>query len=105
MNRPALHDAALTGRTARLLRLVPALVRGHRGGRCGCPLCHHTERAARAAIGMPARYPERITRDLPDRDEEWLAEVADTLWPADEYAAIITEIRQRQEDQSRRDRP
>jgi hypothetical protein len=83
----------VTGRIARLLRLLPALVRGHRGGRCGCPLCHHAERTARAALGMPIKHPERIARDLPDHHEEWLAELATTLWPDDEYTEIITEIR------------
>jgi len=50
------------------------------------------ERDARAAIGMPARHPERITRDLPAGQEEYLAALADALWPGDEYAAIIAEL-------------
>jgi hypothetical protein len=41
---------------------------------------------------MPARYPERITNDLPAGQEEWLAALANTLWPDDEYAAIIAEL-------------
>ena len=49
------------------------------------------ERIARAAIGMPARHPERVTRK-PGRAEwrqlaGWLAE----LWPDDEYTAIVTD--------------
>jgi len=49
------------------------------------------ERIARAAIGMPARHPERVTRE-PGRAEwrqfaAWLAE----LWPDDEYTAIVTD--------------
>jgi hypothetical protein len=88
----------VTGPIARLLRLMPPVARGHRGGRCGCPLCHRAERAARTAIGMPPRHPERITRELPGRDEEWLAALTEELWPEDEYAEIITEIR-RQEGQ------
>ena len=46
---------------------------------------------------MAARHPERITRELPRGQEEYLAALADTLWPGDEYAAIITELRR--EDQ------
>jgi hypothetical protein len=50
------------------------------------------ERAARAAIGMPAKHPELLTR-RPGRGEwrqltAWLAE----LWPNDEYTAIITDV-------------
>jgi hypothetical protein len=49
------------------------------------------ERAARAAIGMPAGHPELITRK-PGRTEwkhlaKWLAE----MWPRDEYTAIAAE--------------
>lgn len=69
----------------------------HVRGRCPCPLCDTRERAARAAIGIPARHPERITRDMPGGQEEVLASLAATLWPADEYTAIITK--------TRRDRP
>ena len=51
------------------------------------------ECAARAAIGMPAGHPERLTRK-PGRAEwkqlaAWLAE----LWPHDEYTAIVAETR------------
>ena len=50
------------------------------------------ERAARAAIGMPALHPELITR-TPGR-AEWtlLAALTAELWPADEYVAILTEV-------------
>ena len=41
---------------------------------------------------MPIRHPERITRDLPERNENWLADVAGLLWPDEEYAEIIAEI-------------
>jgi hypothetical protein len=49
------------------------------------------ERAARAAIGMPAFHPELVTRK-PGRAEwrqlaAWLAE----LWPNDEYTAIVAQ--------------
>ncbi len=48
------------------------------------------ERSARAALGMPARHRELVTRK-PGRGEwrqlaAWLAE----LWPRDEYTAIVT---------------
>jgi hypothetical protein len=51
------------------------------------------ERDARAALGMPARHPERITAELPGHQEEQLAALAAELWPDDEYAQIITETR------------
>jgi hypothetical protein len=49
------------------------------------------ERAARAAVGMPAGHPELVTRK-PGRAEwkqltAWLAE----MWPNDEYTAILAE--------------
>lgn len=49
------------------------------------------ERAARAAIGMPAEHPELVTR-RPGRGEwrqltAWLAE----MWPSDEYTSIVVE--------------
>ena len=51
------------------------------------------ERAARAAIGMPAGHPEQITAK-PSRAEwqqlaAWLAE----LWPNDDYTQIIADTR------------
>ncbi len=51
------------------------------------------ERAARAAIGMPADHPELVTR-RPGRAEwhqlaKWLAET----WPNDEYAQIVAETK------------
>ena len=51
----------------------------------------HTERIARAAIGMPAEHPEQVT-PKPSRAEwkeltAWLA----GLWPSDEYTAITAE--------------
>lgn len=69
---------------ARVLGRLP-VVRGFRTRRA--------ERRARKAIAMPARHPERITSELPERDEVWLAALAALLWPDDEYTAIITETR------------
>jgi hypothetical protein len=51
------------------------------------------ERDARKEMGMPVRHPERLTRELPEVDEEWLAALAAELWPGDEYTQIITETR------------
>ena len=34
-------------------------------------------------------HPESMTAELPARDEESLAGLADELWPADEYQAIV----------------
>jgi hypothetical protein len=67
--------------------LIP--VRGEHAGRCPCPLCHRAERDAREAMGVPLRHPERVTRELPAVQEEQLAELADELWPEDEYMAIL----------------
>jgi hypothetical protein len=64
-------------------------VDAHVRGWCPCPLCDISERAARPGLGMPARHPEFITRDLPAGQEEHLAALAAELWPADEYEAII----------------
>jgi hypothetical protein len=83
---------------ARIAGLLSLPVPGGHAGQCRCPLCNHGERQARAAIGMPARHPERITRELASPLEEWLACVAASLWPDDEYDDIITELR-RQEGQ------
>ena len=68
------------------LRLTVALAWLAHG--CG-PLARRRERAARTAIGMPARHPERITAELRRRDEDWLAGLATDLWPEDEYAQIV----------------
>jgi hypothetical protein len=51
-----------------------------------------SERDARRAVGMPARHPERITRDLAAGQDEWLAELASELWPDDEYTIIVAEL-------------
>jgi len=82
----------VTARLVRALAWLRALFTAHRRGRCGCPLCGKAERDARTAIGMAARHPERITRELPGGQEEYLAAVAEALWPDDEYAAIIAEL-------------
>jgi hypothetical protein len=79
-------------RLARVLAWLCARLGAHVRGWCGCPACDTAEQDARTAIGMPARHPERITRDLPDRQEEYLAALADALWPRDEYARIIAEL-------------
>jgi hypothetical protein len=43
------------------------------------------------ALGFPARrHPESMDRELPERDETWLAALASLLWPDDEYTEIIT---------------
>jgi hypothetical protein len=73
-------------------RRLAGLASGH-ARRCGCPAYDKTERDARAASGMPIRHPERLTRELPESDEEQLAGLAAELWPDDEYAQIISEIR------------
>jgi hypothetical protein len=40
--------------------------------------------------GFPtARHPESLDRELPQRDEDWLAEVAAELWPEDEYVEFV----------------
>jgi hypothetical protein len=80
-----------------LRRLAAQLGVGGRG-QCTCPGCDEVEQIARAAIGMPARHPERIIGALPGGQEEWLAAAAAALWPHDEYARIIT-------DTWRQDRP
>jgi hypothetical protein len=43
------------------------------------------------ALGFPTRrHPESMDRELPDRDETWLAALAAGLWPDDEYTEIVT---------------
>jgi hypothetical protein len=83
----------VTGRLDRLLAWLCARLGAHVRGRCGCGGCDRAEREARAAIGMSAAHPERITRELPPGQEDWLAAVAAVLWPDDEYTAIITSTR------------
>ena len=82
----------MTALLSHVLAWLRAPLAAHRRGRCDCPLCHKAERDARTAIGMAARHPERIIRDLPGGQEEYLAAVAEALWPDDEYAAIIAEL-------------
>ncbi|MGO9501322.1 MAG: hypothetical protein ACLPUO_07045 [Streptosporangiaceae bacterium] len=53
------------------------------------------ERVARAAIGMPANHPERITRQPGRADWKQLAAWLTQLWPHDEYVAIVTDERRR----------
>lgn len=72
--------------TARLISLLAAFA--ERAGWVP-PVVPWREVAARTAIGMPARHPERLTAELRRREEEWLAAVAAELWPTDEYAEII----------------
>lgn len=89
------HDcnSAVTRTTSswsRLRHKLVALLPGRHSGRCACPLCSYSERHARIKIDMPVRHPERITRGLPDEQEELLAVLADEMWPEDEYVAIIT---------------
>jgi len=80
----------MTARHVKVIATIPrALARlaGRlRGGKA--------ERDARKSIGMPRRHPERLTRELPEANEEWLAATAAELWPQDEYAQIIAETRE-----------
>jgi hypothetical protein len=72
------------------------MFRQSQAGRLAACLSFRTRRAerrARKSIGMPARHPERLTRELPEGDEEWLAGLAAGLWPDDEYTEIIAETR------------
>lgn len=73
-----------------MMRRVTALARW---ARAGGPLAWLREHAARTAIGMPARHPERVTRQLGRRDEAWLTAVAAALWPDDEYTEIVRDTR------------
>jgi len=77
--------------TAVIVRTMAALA-----ARCRWPrnriVVTRRERSARAAIGMPARHPEHITRELPRRQENWLAALCAELWPDDEYTGIITDV-------------
>jgi hypothetical protein len=58
-------------------------------GRCRCPLCNRAERDARLEMGMPLRHPEGVTRYLPDLQEDYLDQLAERLWPDDEYITIL----------------
>jgi hypothetical protein len=49
------------------------------------------ERIARAAIGMPARHPEFVTRSPGRAEWKHLAAWCAQLWPHDEYTAIVTD--------------
>jgi hypothetical protein len=82
----------------RALRQLAAQLGFGGRGQCTCPGCDEIEQIARAAIGMPARHPERLIGGLPDGQDGWLAAAAAALWPHDEYARIITDTR-------RQDRP
>jgi hypothetical protein len=73
----------------RLARYLAGLVRVAAGLPCDCPACDRIEQYARAALGMPASHPERITRDLPRAQERGLAVLAAELWPGGEYTQII----------------
>jgi hypothetical protein len=47
------------------------------------------------SLGFPTScHPENLSSELPERDEEWLADRAAELWPEDEYVEFV-----------RRDRP
>ena len=82
-------NGALTTLLRRVLGWLCVHTDAHVRGWCPCPACDRGERAARTAYRMPIRHPERITRELPAAQEEWLAAIAAELWPADEYTAII----------------
>jgi hypothetical protein len=56
-------------------------------------MCHWGERQARAQLRMALRHPERITRELPEHQEEQLAGLAAELWPDDEWTQITAETR------------
>jgi hypothetical protein len=51
------------------------------------------EREARDVLGVPWRYPENLTRELPEGQEEDLAALADELDLDQVCAAVITELR------------
>jgi len=54
-------------------------------------LFHRRPAALVDPLGFPSRrHPESLARELPERDETWLAALADLLWPDDEYTRIIT---------------
>jgi ribosome biogenesis SPOUT family RNA methylase Rps3 len=47
------------------------------------------ERRARKSAHMAPAHPERLTRELPEADEETLAERCAEMWPEDEYELAI----------------
>jgi hypothetical protein len=51
------------------------------------------ERAARAAVGMPAGHPELVTRKPGRAEWKQLSARLVELWPNDEYTAIVAEER------------
>ena len=65
-------------------RRALSMLAGRRRGR---------ERAARAALGMAARHPERITSSPCRADARLLAAVMADLWPHDEYVQIVRDNR------------
>ena len=83
----------------RILTRLAARLFGRHCRACCCPLCNQDEREMRAMLRMPARHPELLTRELDSAQEEELGAWASELWPADEWAEIIIEIR-RAEGQS-----
>jgi len=76
-----------------LLARVAARLRRRHSTACGCPLCDPQEQEARAVFGMAAAHPESLTRELPAAQEEELAGLAAQLWPGEEWAEIIIEVR------------
>ena len=54
-------------------------------------LIRRKERIARAAIGMPARHPELVTRKPGRVEWKQLAAWSAELWPNDQYTAIVTD--------------
>jgi hypothetical protein len=51
------------------------------------------ERIARAAVGMPAKHPELVTRKPSPAEWKQLTARLAELWPNDEYTAIVAEER------------
>jgi hypothetical protein len=77
----------------KIARLAGRLLGRHTGLWCGCPVCAPQEREMRDMLGMPGKHPESLTRELPAKQEAKLAALAAELWPADEWADIIIEVR------------
>jgi hypothetical protein len=57
------------------------------------PWATASERIARAAIGMPAFHPERLTGRVGRREVGHLGAWSQQCWPAGEYTAIIRDTR------------